>query len=100
MAFTALIVSQWANAYNATSFSLSVFDKDKKRNHLMNRVLLLSIIAHLIVIFTPINTVLQLTAVNLIDLSLVAVISVSVMLVIVETHKIINRFLYFQPFYK
>ncbi len=100
MAFTALIVSQWANAYNATSFSLSVFDKDKKRNHLMNRVLLLSIIAHLIVIFTPINTVLQLAAVNLIDLSLVAIISVSVMLVIVETHKIINRFLYFQPFYK
>lgn len=100
MAFTALVVSQWANAYNATSFSLSVFDPAKKRNRLMNTALVFSIVAHLAVIFTPINTILKLTAVSLIDLGLVAIISAVVMLVLVEIHKIINRFIYFQPFYK
>lgn len=100
MAFTALVVSQWANAYNATSFSLSVFDPAKKRNRLMNNILLISIIAHLVVIFTPINTILQLTAVSLIDLGLVAIISTATIVVLVEVHKLINRFLYFQPFYK
>ena len=100
MAFTALVVSQWANAYNATSFSLSVFDPAKKRNRLMNSILIASIIAHLVVIFAPINTILQLTAVSLIDLGLVAIISTATIVVLVEVHKLINRFLYFQPFYK
>ena len=66
----------------------------------MNSVLMVSIIAHLVVIFAPINTILQLTAVSLIDLSLVAIISTATIVVLVEVHKLINRFLYFQPFYK
>lgn len=100
MTFTALVVSQWANAFNATSFSLSLFDKAKKPNRLMWLALICSIIIQLIVIYTPLNQFLKLTSVAVGDLITVAALSALALLTSVELHKIINRVLYFQPFYK
>lgn len=100
MAFSAIVVAQWANAFNATSFSLSVFDPAKKKNRLMLAALSLSIIVQILVIFTPVNSILKLTAVNPLELIIVTAISATSMLAIVELHKFINRFIYFQPFYK
>lgn len=100
MAFTVLVVCQWANAFNATSFSLSLFDPARKRNRLMKIILLLSIALHIFVIYGPIGNLLKLTAVNLTDLAFVSLVSGLATVLIIEIHKIINRWIYYQPFYR
>lgn len=100
MTFTMLVVSQWANAFNATSFSLSLFDRARKTNYLMLLVLLISIILQLITIFTPLNSLLGLTSVAIGDLLSVSLIGTITIILAVEVHKIINRWIYFQPLYK
>ncbi|MDO4870740.1 MAG: cation-transporting P-type ATPase [Candidatus Saccharibacteria bacterium] len=100
MTFTMLIICQWANAFNATSFSLSLLDRARKINYSMLIVLAISIILQLAVIYSPLNTLFNLTAVSINDLLIVSFMGSAVTITTVEIHKIINRWIYFQPFYK
>ncbi len=93
MAFIMLGVTQWANAFNARSFTKSIF-RAAKINKMLWLSLIITIILQIIIIFSPINHYLKLAQVGLADFMIVSLIGSAVVIAISEMHKLIGYIIY------
>lgn len=87
LAFTSLVVSQWANAFNARSDSESLFGRLRVMNHSFYAGLLLSIFLQALVFFGPMGSVLHLASVKLWHMAVISLGAFVVPLVVCELHK-------------
>ena len=87
LAFIALVVSQWANAFNARSDHESLFARLKVMNRSFYAGLALSISLQLLVFFGPLGEILHITSVNLWHMTIISAISFIVPLATCELHK-------------
>lgn len=87
LAFLSLIVSQWANAFNARSDSTSIFQRLRVMNRSFYAGLLLSITLQLLAFFGPLGAVLHLTPVNLGHMAGITTLSFLLPIIVVELHK-------------
>ena len=91
MAFIALVVSQWANAFNARSDSESMFTRLKVMNKSFYIGISLSIIMQLLVFFGPLGDMLHIVHVDLRHLFLVSLIAFAIPILAAELHKAAMR---------
>lgn len=91
IAFTSLVVIQWANAFNARSMSESVFSRLKVPSKVFYIGLTLSIAVQWLAIFGPLQSILHVQPVLVSDLIITGLISFVLMIAIVELHKLIVR---------
>lgn len=91
MAFIVLVVSQWANAFNARSDSESIFTRLKVMNKSFYAGLALSISLQLLVFFGPLGELLHIAKVNLVHMALISTIAFVVPLATCEAHKAAMR---------
>lgn len=87
LAFVSLIVSQWANAFNARSDYESLLTRLKVMNRSFYAGLALSIGLQFLVFFGPLGAVLHIAPVGWLDMTLVAAGSFILPIVVVELHK-------------
>ncbi len=87
MAFIALVVSQWANAFNARSDHESLLRRLRVINRSFYAGLALSIILQLMVFFGPLGSFLHITEVSLWHMAVVSLIAFVVPLATCEIHK-------------
>ncbi|MDO4781288.1 MAG: cation-transporting P-type ATPase [Candidatus Saccharibacteria bacterium] len=87
LAFASLVVSQWANAFNARSDRESLLTRLKVMNRSFYAGLLLSISLQLLAFFGPLGAVLHLAPVALEYVVLVSTISFILPIAVVEIHK-------------
>ncbi len=87
LVFMALVVSQWANAFNARSDSESFLARFKIMNKSFYVGLLISIVVQIIAIYSPLSHALHLVSVNISDMIFVIIIGFLVPLIICELHK-------------
>lgn len=87
MAFIALIVSQWANAFNARSDSESLLGRLKVVNYSFYAGLALSIALQLMVFFGPLGDLLHITEVSPLHMIVVSFIAFVLPLLTCEAHK-------------
>ena len=87
MVFTALVVSQWANAFNARSETESILTRIKILNPSFYVGLGISVAVQLTAIFSPLGGVLHLVSVNLWQLIVVSLIAFVVPIIVCEAHK-------------
>ena len=87
LVFTGLVVSQWANAFNARSDYESVFSRLKVMNRSFYVGLILSVGVQLVALFTPLRSVLGLVEVNMVDMLLVSLASFVIPILVCEIHK-------------
>jgi Ca2+-transporting ATPase len=92
--FSALVVMQWANAFNARSDYQSLFSRLGVWNGKFYAGLLIAIILQIMVLFGPLQSILQVTPVALGDLYITSIIAFAVPVVLVELHKFIGRRLF------
>lgn len=91
IAFCALVVMQWANAFNARSTFESVFRRIKVWSGTFYLGLTAAIVLQALAIFGPLQGLLHVHPVSIGDLFIVSVISFVVLIAIVELHKYIGR---------
>lgn len=91
IAFTALVVMQWANAFNARSTFESVFSRLRIWNGSFWIGLVASIALQVVAVLGPLQGVLHIHPVALGDLFTTSVVSFVILIVIVEIHKFIGR---------
>lgn len=91
IAFIALVVVQWANAFNARSTFESVFSRLRVWNGAFWVGLAASIILQFIAIFGPLQGLLHVHVVAISDIFLVSVLSFVVAIIAVEIHKFFGR---------
>ncbi len=89
--FCALVVMQWANAFNARSDHESIFSRLKVWNGKFYIGLAIAIILQTLVLFGPLGGLLHITSVALGDLVITGVIAFIIPIVLVESHKFIVR---------
>ncbi len=87
LVFTGLVVSQWANAFNARSDYESVFSRLKVMNRSFYVGLIISVGVQLVALFTPVRSALGLVEVNMIDMLLVSLASFVIPILVCEIHK-------------
>lgn len=95
IAFTSLVVIQWANAFNARSTFESLFSRLRVMNKSFYIGLGVAIAVQLLVLFGPLQSLLHIHTVELLDLAITSLISFVVVIVAVEIHKMVGR-RYFQ----
>ncbi len=91
VAFMALIVAQWMNAFNARSEYKSSFSRIKKVNHSMVAGLLIAFSLQALVMFGPLAPVFDIQAVPISTLLISSGIMAVSVLTVVEIHKLITR---------
>lgn len=91
IAFTSLVVVQWANAFNARSMYESIFSRLKVRSRVFYIGLAISVAVQWLAIFGPLQSILHVQPVSWIDLLVTSVITFILMIAIVELHKYIIR---------
>lgn len=91
IAFTSLVVVQWANAFNARSMRESIFSRFKVPSKVFYIGLVISIAVQWLAIFGPLQSVLHVQPVAITDLIITSVITFVLMISIVELHKLIVR---------
>lgn len=91
IAFAALVVIQWANAFNARSTFESIFTRIKVVNKSFYVGLTIAVVLQLMVMFGPLQGLLHIHPVNLSDLAIISLISFVTMIMVVEIHKWIGR---------
>ena len=91
MAFITLIVSQWANAFNARSDSESLIKRLKVMNKSFYAGISLSVILQALVFFGPLGEVLHITHVTISDMVIVSLISFIIPILTSECHKHFTR---------
>jgi Ca2+-transporting ATPase len=97
IAFSSLVVMQWANALNARSDYQSLLGRLKVVNKPFVVGLLIAISMQLLALFGPLQGVLHIHPVALGDLFITALIAFIVPIVVVEVHKFIGRRFYVSP---
>ena len=91
MAFIALVVSQWANAFNARSDDESLLKRLKVMNKSFYAGMSLSIILQVLVFFGPLGEILHITHVALSDMMIISLASFIIPIVVSEWHKYVTR---------
>ena len=91
IAFCALVVMQWANAFSARSDYESVFRRILVWNGPFYVGLAISVGLQLLAIFGPLQNVMHITSVAISDLVITGVIAFIIPIVLVEIHKLIGR---------
>ena len=91
MAFAALIVSQWGNAFSARSDNESVFSRLKVMNRSFYAGLLISIGLQGLVFFGPLGSVLHIASVDWQHLLIVSILGFIAPIIVCEFHKLFTR---------
>ena len=91
VAFCALVVMQWANAFNARSTLQSLFTRLKVMNKPFYIGLVISIIFQILAVFGPLQGLLGVTPIALGDLFIISAIAFLVPILVVEIHKYYGR---------
>lgn len=91
MAFIALVVSQWANAFNARSDDESLLKHLKVMNKSFYAGISLSIVLQILVFFGPLGGILHIAHVTLSDMIIISLISFIIPIVVSEWHKYVTR---------
>lgn len=91
IAFSALVVMQWANAFNTRSDNESVIKRLKTFNGKFYAGLAIAVILQGFVLFGPLGSLLHVTPVAIGDLVLTGVIAFVTIILLVEIHKWIGR---------
>jgi P-type Ca2+ transporter type 2C len=94
IAFSALVVMQWASAFNARSENESLLVRLKVFNGKFYAGLAIAIILQLLALFGPLGPLLHITPVTLGDLAFTGFIAFTVPILLVEIHKFIGRRFY------
>lgn len=89
--FCALVVMQWANAFNARSDHESIFSRLKVWNGKFYIGLSIAVVLQALVLFGPLGNLLHITSVALGDLIVTGVIAFIIPIILVESHKFIVR---------
>lgn len=87
LAFISLVVSQWANAFNARSDSESIFSRFKVMNASFYAGIGLSVMLQLLVFFGPLGTILHITPINFWHGALIGLTSFIIPITTCEIHK-------------
>ncbi len=91
IAFVALVVVQWANAFNARSTYESVFTRIKTPSRSFWIGLAISIALQLLAIFGPFQAMLHVHPISIGDMVVVSAIAFTVAIAVVEVHKFFGR---------
>jgi len=91
IAFCALVVMQWANAFNARSTFESVFKRIRVMNKPFYVGLSISVILQILAVFGPLQGLLHIHPVAIGDLFLVSLSVFSALILVVEIHKYFGR---------
>ncbi len=91
IAFCALVVMQWANAFNARSDYESVFSRIKVWNGKFYTGLTIAILLQLVALFGPLQGLMHIQSVAIGDLVITGSIAFATPIVLVEVHKLIGR---------
>lgn len=91
LAFAALVVSQWGNAFSARSDSESIFSRLRVMNRSFYVGLAISLILQLLVFFGPLGGLLHIAKVSGIDLLIVSIVAFLAPIIVCEIHKITTR---------
>lgn len=91
IAFSALIVIQWANAFNARSTYESIFTRIRTWSGPFYVGLTVAVLVQYFAFFGPLREALHVYPVAISDLVITGIISFVVMIVVVEIHKIFGR---------
>ncbi len=91
IAFSALVVMQWANAFNARSDYQSLLTRLKTMNKPFYFGLAVAVIAQFMALFGPLREVLHVTPVALGDFYTTGLLAFFVPIIVVEIHKFIGR---------
>lgn len=91
IAFCALVVIQWANAFNARSTYESVFTRLKVMNKSFYVGLAIAVFVQLLALFGPLQDILHITPVDTLDLVTTSLIAFTAMIALVEIHKWVAR---------
>ncbi len=91
IAFNTTIAMMWAIALSARGFYESIFERLKVMNIFFYRRLFVGVLLHVITLLTSIGTVLHLDSVNIGDVFATGFIAFTLMLLILELHKVIGR---------
>lgn len=91
IAFSTLVVMQWANAFNTRSDDESFISRLRVFNGKFYIGLSIAIILQILVLFGPLGDILHVTHVATQDLVVTGIIALIVPLVVVEIHKFIGR---------
>jgi Ca2+-transporting ATPase len=91
VAFTALVVMQWANAFNARSTFQSLFSRLKVVNKPFYIGLAISVILQILAVFGPLQGLLNIHPIAIGDLYTTSIIAFVVPILVVELHKFWGR---------
>lgn len=91
MAFITLVVSQWANAFNARSDDESLLKRLKVMNKSFYAGMSLSIILQILVFFGPLGEILHIAHVALSDMIIISLASFIIPIIVSEWHKYFMR---------
>jgi len=91
VAFCALVVIQWANAFNARSTYQSLFTRLKVINKPFYIGLTISIIMQILAVFGPLQGLLNITPIAIGDLFVVSLMAFFIPIFVVEIHKFFGR---------
>lgn len=91
IAFCALVVMQWANAFSARSDHESLFKRIRVFNGSFYLGLTAAVSLQILAIFSPLGTLLHITPVAIGDLALTGAIAFAIPITLVEIHKYIGR---------
>lgn len=91
IAFSALVVMQWASAFNARSDHESLFVRLRVFNGKFYAGLSIAVILQMLALFGPLGPLLHITPVALGDLAVTGFIAFIVPIILVEIHKFIGR---------
>jgi len=94
IAFSALVVMQWASAFNARSENESLFVRLKVFNGKFYAGLAIAVTLQLLALFGPLGPLLHITPVTIGDLAITGAIAFVVPIIFVEIHKYIGRRFY------
>jgi len=97
IAFSVLVVTQWANALNARSDYQSLLGRLKTRNLPFAFGLTIAIILQALAIFGPLRGALHVAPIAIGDLYTTTLIAFCVPIIVVEIHKFIGRRYYHSP---
>lgn len=91
IAFSCLVVMQWANAFNMRSIDESVFTRLRVFNGKFYAGLAIAVTLQMLALFGPLGEIVHVTPVASVDLFITGIISFIAPIVAVEIHKLIGR---------
>lgn len=94
VAFSALVVMQWSNAFNARSDYQSLFTRLRTWNGPFYVGLGIAVTLQILVLSGPLSDILHITPVALSDILITGFIAFIIPIILVEIHKLIGRQLF------